>query len=315
MVIGFVGKGGSGKSTLAALCALLWAKNGHPTLAIDADHNQHLSALLGLGDAPTLHERSTELKTLIRGTNPRLAGDEPIIKTTPPGHGSRLIVGPTDPFFAPCARRDSLVLVGAGTVDEQDVGVRCYHGKAGSAELLLNHLVLLKDERAFVDMTAGADALASGLFTRFDLTVFAVEPTRQSLDVYREYQAKTANVGLPSLVVGNKIEDEADVAFLRRELPEPFITFPRLSIVKDMERNGRLDPALLPNAARGALEAILRRTVHRDGKRFTALAHDYHRRNAKSWANEAHGRDLTTHIDPFFDWDEAVLSLQRTTVR
>lgn len=314
MVIGFVGKGGSGKSTLAALCALLWAEAGHPTLAIDADHNQHLAALLGLPAGPSLHERGVELRDTVRGSNPRLAGDAPILKTTPPGRGSRLIAGPTDAFFAPCARRGNLVLATAGSVEEDDVGIRCYHGKAGSAELLLNHLALRGDERAFVDMTAGADALASGLFTRFDLTVFAVEPTRQSLDVCREYRAQTAALGLPFVIIGNKIEDDADAAFLRRELEEPFIAVPRLVALKEMERAGRLDPAALPESARGAIEAILRRTVRRDGARFTQLAHDFHRSNAEAWANAAHGRDLTEQIDPSFDWDEAVRSLQETTV-
>lgn len=314
MVIGFVGKGGSGKSTLAALCALVWADVGRPALAIDADHNQHLAALFGLPAELTLHERGAELRDYVRGNNPRLIDDMPILKTTPPGRGSRLIAGPNDAFFAPCARRGTLTLVAAGAVEVEDVGVRCYHGKAGSAELLLNHLVLRGDERAFVDMTAGADALASGLFSRFDLTVFAVEPTRQSLDVCREYRARTAALGLPFLMVGNKIDDEADIAFLRRELNEPFIAVPRLTALKEMERGGRLDPAALPETARGAIEAILRRTVRRDGKRFTALAHDFHRLNAESWGNAAHGRDLTQQIDPSFDWDEAVRSLEETSV-
>ncbi len=315
MVIGFLGKGGSGKSTLAALCALLWAETNRPALVIDADLNQTLGDLLALPNtAPTLHERLPTLKQRVRGTNARLGGDTPIIKTTPPGCGSGLVVGLDDPLFAEADRRESLRLLRAGAVDEDDVGVRCYHGKTGSVELLLNHLVLRGDERAFVDMTAGADMLASGLFTRFDLTVFAVEPTRQSLAVWRQYREHADAFGLPRVVVGNKVETDADAAFLRRELGEPFIAFPHVPALKDSERDGGLNVAVLPSEARGAVEAILRRTVRRDGARFTRLAHEFHRRNALSWANAAHGHDLANQIDPSFDWDEAVLSLEETTV-
>src|SRR3712207_8000789 len=57
--------------------------------------------------------------------------------------------------------------------------VSCYHAKTGAVELWLNHLVDGPDEYVVVDMTAGADAFASGLFTRFDLTVLVSEPTRR----------------------------------------------------------------------------------------------------------------------------------------
>ena len=50
-------------------------------------------------------------------------------------------------------------------------------------ELLLNHLVDGPGEYVVVDMTAGADAFASGMFTRFDLTFLVAEPTRKSVGV------------------------------------------------------------------------------------------------------------------------------------
>jgi CO dehydrogenase maturation factor len=54
----------------------------------------------------------------------------------------------------------------AGGFTEDDLGVACYHAKTGAVELLLSHLVDGPGEYVVVDMTAGADAFASGLFTR-----------------------------------------------------------------------------------------------------------------------------------------------------
>jgi hypothetical protein len=53
--------------------------------------------------------------------------------------------------------------------------------------LILNHLVDADDEYVLVDMTAGADAFASGLFTRFDRTFVVCEPTVRAVGVYRQY--------------------------------------------------------------------------------------------------------------------------------
>src|SRR3712207_9131694 len=70
--------------------------------------------------------------------------------------------------------------------------VSCYHAKTGAVELYLNHLLDGPGEYVVVDMTAGADAFASGLFTRFDLTVLVSEPTRRGVGVHRQYAAHAA---------------------------------------------------------------------------------------------------------------------------
>src|SRR5690606_41203854 len=80
-----------------------------------------------------------------------------------------------------------------GEFDEADIGVSCYHSKTGAVELYLNHLVDGPGEYIVVDMTAGADAFASGLFTRFDLTVLVSEPTRRGVAVYRDRKSTRLN--------------------------------------------------------------------------------------------------------------------------
>lgn len=179
MRVAFVGKGGSGKTTLSSLFARYATRRG-PVVAIDADINQHLGLVLGVDPAehpPPLGGMLTEIKDYLRGDNPLIRDAASMVKTTPPGRGSRLIrLG--DPFFPSCSAEGVSLMV-TGPFEEDDLGVACYHSKLGAVELYLNHLVDGPGEYVVVDMTAGADSFASGLFTRFDLTFLVAEPTRQ----------------------------------------------------------------------------------------------------------------------------------------
>jgi hypothetical protein len=67
-------------------------------------------------------------------------------------------------------------------------------------------------ECVVVDCTAGADSFASGLFTRFDLTVLVAEPTRKGISVYRQRQGYAAGHHVALVVAGNKVQTEQDVA-------------------------------------------------------------------------------------------------------
>src|SRR5437660_12889026 len=96
MKIAFVGKGGSGKTTLSSLFVRHLVAGGAPVVAVDADINQHLGLALGLDDAqaaalPAMGDRLPLIKDYLRGSNPRIASAETMIKTTPPGEGSRLL--------------------------------------------------------------------------------------------------------------------------------------------------------------------------------------------------------------------------------
>jgi CO dehydrogenase maturation factor len=306
--IAFVGKGGSGKTTLAALFSRFLGMQQCVVLAIDADINQHLGEALGLSAqeaaaVPPLGGEMGRIKGYLRGTNPRIASVEEMIKTTPPGHGSRLLrVAENNPLFDYFARSvDEVRLLVTGPFSEEDLGLKCYHSKVGAVELLLNHCAYSPDDYLVVDMTAGADSFASGLFTRFDLTCIVVEPTLRALGVYQQYKTYAQGYGVRLCVIGNKVENEDDLAFLREHIGEDLLTWiGRSAYVRAMEK-GHIQPlSHLEAAHMRALEAIKAEvdTCEKDWMTFYQQAVDFHRKNALSWANAQIGADLTLQIDP-----------------
>ena len=310
MKIAFVGKGGSGKTTLSALFIRHLAAEGRPVLAFDADINQHLGAALGLPDEVSaqlvpLGRHLDALKDYLRGDNPRIGSAAEMIKTTPPGRGSRLLrVGDDEPLWVRYGYPIGGVrLLVTGPFAESDLGVACYHSKVGAVELLLNHLVDGPDEYVVVDMTAGADAFASGLFTRFDRTVLVVEPTRKSVGVYHQYRGYAAEHGVAVSVVGNKVLDDGDVTFLRDQVGDDLLGVVGLSpAVRAAERGAPLrfeDLAPTDRASLATVREALDATP-RDWHRYTRQAVEFHLRNAAAWGDQRTGTDLAAQIDPEF---------------
>jgi CO dehydrogenase maturation factor len=314
--IAFAGKGGSGKTTLAALFARFLAEAGAPVVAIDADINQHLGVALGLDEAvaasvPALGAHMHGIKEYLRGTNPLIPSAQAMVKTTPPGRGSRLLrVMGDDPIHEHLSRDvNGVRLMVTGPFDEADLGVACYHSKSGAAELYLSHLVDHDEEYVVVDLTAGADSFASGMFTRFDLTFLVVEPTRRGVAVYRQYRDRAAGYQLALAVVGNKITGPEDVAFLRAELGDVLVgCFGHSGYVRAMEqgrRPFRSDGAGGPGGLHGLepanrdVLATLRAAVDarvKDWDLYQRHAVEFHLKNARARGTA----ELESQIDPEF---------------
>ncbi|MEX5712691.1 ATP-binding protein [Parafrankia sp. FMc6] len=317
MKIAFVGKGGSGKTTLSALFCRHLAASGHPVLAIDGDINQHLGVALGLADdvvVPPMGEHLTEIKDYLRGDNPRIPSAEVMVKTSPPGVGSRLL-GLGDPIWSRFAVEVGGVrLLATGAFAEEDLGVACFHSKLGAVELLLNHLQDGPGEYVVVDMTAGADAFASGLFTRFDRTFLVCEPTRKAVAVHRQYLGYSAEFEVALSVVGNKVTDAGDVEFLRREVGVDLLAWLSQSApVRAMEQGrafGIDDLDVSDRTVLDRMKAVVDATK-RDPDRFLAQMHEIHLRNASAWANAAVGADLAGQIDPDFRFGADIVPATR----
>ncbi|MGP3979105.1 nucleotide-binding protein [Streptomyces sp. 8N114] len=316
MKIAFVGKGGSGKTTLSSLFVRHLAARGTPVVAVDADINQHLGAALGLDDSeaaglPAMGAHLPLIKEYLRGSNPRIASADKMIKTTPPGEGSRLLrLQEDNPVYDACARTVALNggdirLLATGPFTESDLGVACYHSKTGAVELMLNHLVDSREEFMVVDMTAGSDSFASGMFTRFDMTFLVAEPTRKGVSVYRQYKEYARDFGVPLKVVGNKVQSGDDIDFLRQEVGDDLlVTFGHSDWVRAMEK-GRPRPFAELEEDNSRSLATLYETADasyalRDWERYTRQMVHFHLRNAESWGNAKTGADLAAQVDPSF---------------
>ncbi|MER7537383.1 ATP-binding protein [Streptomyces sp. NPDC097704] len=326
MKIAFVGKGGSGKTTLSSLFIRHLAANEAPVVAVDADINQHLGAALGLPEAeaaalPAMGAHLPLIKEYLRGSNPRIASADTMIKTTPPGEGSRLLrVREGNPVYEACARPVALDdgeirLMATGPFTESDLGVSCYHSKVGAVELCLNHLVDGADEYVVVDMTAGSDSFASGLFTRFDMTFLVAEPTRKGVSVYRQYKEYARDFGVALKVVGNKVQGQDDLDFLREEVGEDLlVTVGHSDWVRAMEKGRPPRFELLEAENRMSLQALQDAAddsyAHRDWERYTRQMVHFHLRNAESWGNAKTGADLAAQVDPDFVLTEGLSAVQ-----
>ncbi|GAA0916029.1 ATP-binding protein [Nonomuraea longicatena] len=309
MRVAFVGKGGSGKTTMSALFSRYLSAQGSPVTAVDADINQHLALIFGLDAQPEpLGAHLDELKDWLRGDNPRIPSAAAMVKTTPPGRGSRLLTYDDLPYSVPTP--DGPLLMATGPFTDDDLGVACYHSKVGAVELLLNHLVDGPGEYVVVDMTAGADSFASGLFTRFDLTVLVAEPTRQGVSVYQQYREYAASYEVPIVVLGNKVHDQADVDFLHEHVGDDLAAWMEHSAaVRALEQGRVFTLADLEPHNNDAL-ALLRKHLDaqtKDWARFGRQTAEFHLRNAHAWANERTGLDLAVQIDPAFEYGPASL--------
>ncbi|MEV7688302.1 ATP-binding protein [Streptomyces bungoensis] len=322
MKIAFVGKGGSGKTTLSSLFIRHLVAAGAPVVAIDADINQHLGPALGLEEAeaaalPAMGERLSLIKDYLRGGNARIGSADTMIKTTPPGEGSRL-VGVREPnaIYDACARPVELDggaarLMVTGPFTDADLGVACYHSKTGAVELYLNHLVDGPDEYVVVDMTAGSDSFASGLFTRFDMTFLVAEPTRKGVSVYRQYKEYARDFGVALKVVGNKVQAQDDIDFLRAEAGDDLlVAVGHSDWVRAMEKSRPPRFELLEEANSRALRELRAAADAtyglRDWERYTRQMVHFHLKNAEAWGNERTGVDLAAQVDPGFVLGESV---------
>jgi CO dehydrogenase maturation factor len=312
--VAFVGKGGSGKTTLTALFSRYLSTQQQAVLAIDADINQHLGEALGLSaedaaQVPALGLEMGRIKDYLRGSNQRIASAEVMMKTTPPGRGSRLVrvkeSNPLSDYFGRSV--EGVRLLATGPFGEEDLGLKCYHSKVGAVELLLNHCVDAPDDYIVVDMTAGADSFASGLFTRFDLTCIVVEPTLRALGVYHQYKTYAQGYGVRICVIGNKVENDDDVAFLREHTGSDLLTWMgRSTYVRAMEK-GHVQPFTALEAEQTqALQAIkvAADRCEKDWQTFYHQAIEFHQKNATAWANAQAGEDVRLQIDPDFRPEE-----------
>lgn len=232
MKIAISGKGGVGKTTLAALIAQVYADAGRNVLAVDADPSPCLAGALGF---------PSELRTQL---SPIAEMEDLIYERT----GAK--PGTTGGFFTLNPRVDDIPerfsvshrgvrLLEMGSVDLGGSGCIC--PESAMLKTLFTHLLFRKDDILILDMYAGVEHLGRATVDFVDAMLIVVEPTRRSLGTAAQIKALANDIGLKRLwLVGNKVRNAAEAAFLEAETPRiPILgTLPADLAVQEADRLG-----------------------------------------------------------------------------
>ncbi len=217
--IAITGKGGVGKTTLAALLAHIYAKDGQPVIAIDADPAASLAYALGMPD--DLAEQVApiaEMEDLIyerTGAKPGTSGG--FFKINPR-------VDDIPDRFSVLHR--NIRLLRLGTINSGGSGCIC--PESAVLKMLVTHVILYRNEVMILDMEAGIEHLGRATARAVDAFLIVVEPGRRSLSTAQNIQKLAADIGVTHCyAVGNKVRNNTDRDFIRRRLPKdlPIIGF------------------------------------------------------------------------------------------
>ena len=210
MKLAVSGKGGVGKTTFSSLLIRTFDENGKKILAIDADPDANLAARLGIENADSIVPIS-EMKELVlerTGAQPGSIGG--FFKLNPKVD---------DLPDALSATMNGIKLMRLGGVKKGGSGCICPESTLLRA--LVMHIVLARDEVVVMDMEAGIEHLGRATARAVDKLIVVVEPGRRSIDTAEHIRKLAGEIGLNHIaVVGNKVRNTRDEAFLKTHLPD-----------------------------------------------------------------------------------------------
>lgn len=211
MKIAITGKGGVGKTTLAALLAQVYADQGREVLAVDADPSPCLAGALGF---------PTQLRTKLTPISEMDALIEERTGAKPGTVGGFFTINPRVDDIPErfSVEQRGVRLLEMGAVDLGGSGCIC--PESAMLKTLFTHLLFRKDDILILDMYAGVEHLGRATVDFVDAMLVVVEPTRRSLGTAAQIKRLAADIGLKRLwLVGNKIRNEEEAAFLQAETP------------------------------------------------------------------------------------------------
>jgi len=235
--LAITGKGGVGKTTLSALLAYTYANDGTTVLAIDADPDANLASALGL--PREIAEQITPIAEM----------DELIQERTgarPGEYGGLFSLNPKVDDIPErfSATHRGIKLLVLGTVGRGGGGCIC--PESALLKNLVRHLIVGRSEVVILDMEAGLEHLGRGTAGSVDAFIVVVEPGRRSLQTAGAVRRLAADLGIDKVyIVGNKIRNEHDQAFILQNLPGDevlgFIPFSEKAIAADMQGQAIFD--------------------------------------------------------------------------
>lgn len=316
MRIAFLGKGGSGKTTIAAAFGTYLHNKSKKVLLVDADVNVHVHKLIGidLNDLKPISQNIVSIVDYVKGRRTDLQ-DAPFISATPPSKGSRFIsLDKEDEFIKAntTSNKDGLRLMTIGTYEGKDIGFTCYHGKTDAYIIFLNHLLDKSKEYLVVDSVTGVDNLGTPLIYSYDLNVILVEPTKKSIQVYKDFinGIERADYPIKYVIIGNKIESEADKEFIKKSVDKRNLLgfVDKSNDLKSFDHGNKKDFEKFVDSKSTVFKKLLSvlNSTQKDWdlylknirRNFSQMANDYY--------NSYYGVDLESKVDSNFSFQEVI---------
>lgn len=223
MKIAIAGKGGVGKTFVAATLSRLLAQDGYRVLAVDADPNLNLAYSLGVdyevANNITPLSDNEELIKEKTGVSPEEALGN-MFNMTPNVNDVVDRFGVNAP--------DDVKLLIMGTVKGGGTGCMC--GANAMLRVLIQHMLIQRDEALVMDMVAGLEHLGRGTARRMDAMLVVIEPRMKSVDTVRRILKMADDIEVETvLAVGNKVMREKDEAFIYKKMKE--LNIPVISMI------------------------------------------------------------------------------------
>jgi CO dehydrogenase maturation factor len=209
--IAVTGKGGVGKTTLTSLLAYVYSERGANVLAIDVDPSPCLADALGFPD-----ELTDDLR-------PIAEMDELIYERTGAKPGTTGGYFKLNPRVDDLPERFSVVHRGIRLLELGAVelgGAGCICPESAMLKTLITHLLVYRDDFLIMDMYAGVEHLGRATAGMVDAMIVVAEPGKRSLGTAGQIAKLAHDIGIRDLyLVGNKMRNEDDIAFLRAHSP------------------------------------------------------------------------------------------------
>lgn len=252
MKIAISGKGGVGKSTLSAALSLLLAKRGTRVLAVDADPDANLAAALGIPE-------SQQQEIIPISQHKALIEERTGAKVKQFGQMFKLNPEVSDIADEYAIKHNGVDLMVLGAID-QGGGSGCACPESVLLKALVTDLIPYKDEAFIMDMEAGVEHLGRATARGVDTMIIVVEPGQRSIDCAHRVIKMAAEIGLKQIkIVGSKVHDAGDEAFIRNGLPNCDILgmIPLSKALRNNDRDGCSVLDDIDGELRGTFESIL----------------------------------------------------------